>query len=322
MRFTRAGLAMVSILALNACGANGILGLNPQPTGGVTITDQQTGKTLTTSLANPFIVSGGSFAVSLAEPHFNGQFGVKVISWTAPFNIPCFQPTALAAPNGNIFQFVAVNAASAADPTEASPCSSFAVSTGYTTDEETATFTDNKGHAVNFFYQIANTSSASGSGSGSATVASITLAWNGAVPTDVSGDPGDTCGAFLLTVTAFNAAGAQIIGQSYTNPITLSTSNYNTSGFSTAVAGLVPAPSPAGETCSNVPPIPGPGGTSTLVVPNTTTPSVVYWQPAAAFSGPTVITATAIGVTPVSAQIQISNALRKTGPGSSAVQRH
>jgi hypothetical protein len=311
---------MVSILALNACGANGILGLNPQPTGGVTITDQQTGKALNTSFANPFIVSGGSFAVNVAEPHFNGQFGVKVISWTAPFNIPCFQPTPLPAPNGNIFQFVAVNAASAANPTAASPCSAFAVSTGYTTDEETATFTDNKGHAVNFFYQIANT--ASSTGSGSATVASIVLSWNGAVPTDVTGQPGDTCGAYLLTVTAFNAAGAQIIGQSYTNQITLSTSNFNTSGFSTAVAGLEPAPPPAGETCSNVPPIPGPGGTPTLVVPNTTTPSVVYWQPAASFSGPTVITATAIGVTPVSASITISNALRKTGPGTSAVQRH
>ena len=72
MRLTRAGLAMVSILALNACGANGILGLNPQPTGGVTITNQQTGKVLNTSFANPYIVSGGSFAVNVAEPQFVG----------------------------------------------------------------------------------------------------------------------------------------------------------------------------------------------------------------------------------------------------------
>jgi len=319
MRLTRAGLAMVSILALNACGANGILGLNPQPTGGVTITNQQTGKVLNTSFANPYIVSGGSFAVNVAEPHFNGAFGVKVISWTAPFNIPCFQPTALPAPNNNIFQFVAVNAASASSPTAASPCSSFAVSTGYTTDEETATFTDNKGHAINFFYQIANTASSSGSGSGSNTVASIALSWSGEVPTT-----GGTCGAYLLNVTAFDSTGTQIIGQSYTNPITLSTSNYYTSGFSTATAGLAPAPAPAAEDCTDEPPapIPGPGGTPTLVVPNTTTPTVVYWQPAAAASGPTVITAQAAGATEVSAEITISNALRKTGPGTSAVQRH
>jgi hypothetical protein len=319
MRLTRAGLAMVSILALNACGANGILGLNPQPTGGVTITNQQTGKVLNTSFANPYIVSGGSFAVNVAEPHFNGQFGVKVISWTAPFNIPCFVPTPLPQPNNNIFQFVAVNAASASSPTAASPCSSFAVSTGYTTDEETATFTDNKGHAVNFSYQIANTASSSGSGSGSNTVASIALAWNGDVPTT-----GGTCGAYLLTVTAFDSTGAQIIGQSYTNPITLSTSNYYTSGFSTATAGLEPAPPPSAEDCTDIlgQPIPGPGGTPTLVIPNTTTPAVVYWQPAAAGTGATIITATAVGATQISQSITISNALRKTGPGTSAVQRH
>jgi hypothetical protein len=306
MRFTRAGLALLGALALSSCGANGPFGLNPQPSGGFVVTSQQSGKVLTTSLANPFIVSGGSFAIQVTEPHLSGPPNVRITAWTAPGNVPCFEPHLL--PGTNVFQFTADNGATQSSTPAVNPCSPFAFAGGYSTSEETVTFTDNHGNTGNFYYQIANSTTGSGTGATSNIVATIALAWDGEVPTT-----GGTCGAYLLLVTAFDSTGAQIIGQAYANPITLSTSNLYTSGFSTATSGVAPAPPPAGENCTDIAgqPIPNPGGTPTLVVPNTTTPSVVYWQPAAAGSGPTVITATAIGATQISTTITISNVAKK-----------
>jgi hypothetical protein len=306
MRFTRAGLAFLGALALGSCGANGPFGLNPQPSGGYVVTSQQTGKVLNTSLANPFIVSGGSFAIQVTEPHLSGPPNARITAWTAPFNIPCFVPHLL--PGTDVFQFTADNAAPISNPTQINPCSPFAVTGGFSTSEETVTFTDNHGNTGNFYYQIAGSTTTSGGGGGgtgsaSNTVASIALSWDGTVPTT-----GGTCGAYLLTVTAFDSAGAQIIGQTYTNPITLSTSDYFASGFSTATAGVIPAPPPAAEDClhDGV----NPGGSPSLVVPDTNTPSVVYFKPINA-SGSTIITATAIGATQINTTITISNVAKK-----------
>jgi len=189
MRFTRAGLALLGALALSSCGANGPFGLNPQPSGGFVVTSQQSGKVLTTSLANPFIVSGGSFAVQVTEPHLTSPPNVRITAWTAPGNVPCFVPHML--PGTNVFQFTADNGATQTNTPTINPCSPFAFAGGYSTSEETVTFTDNHGNTGNFYYQIANSTTGSGTGAASNTVATIALAWDGEVPTT-----GGTCGAY------------------------------------------------------------------------------------------------------------------------------
>jgi hypothetical protein len=125
------------------------------------------------------------------------------------------------------------------------------------------------------------------------TVASIKLAWNGQAPSV------GNCGAFILNVEAFDPSGTQIISSTYSNPITVSTNNAYWSGFSTVVAGISPAPPPTNLVCIPPPPTPPAVGSATLAVPNTATPTVVYYDGISgygALAGNTTITATAVGV--------------------------
>jgi hypothetical protein len=134
------------------------------------------------------------------------------------------------------------------------------------------------------------------SSSASTVVNTIALTWNGAAPTRAN------CGAFNLNVKAYNASGVQILSSSYSNPITLSTNSAIWSGFSTVTAGIPPAPTPAALACgreTTIPPTPPVVGTPTLVVPNTATPTAVYYDgiwDTFVNGGQTTITASALGV--------------------------
>jgi hypothetical protein len=157
MRFTRAVAAFICAITMTGCGSGGLLNLNPQPNGNIVITNATSGAALQTTLAQPFVVTGGGFSIGIAEAHFSGPYQVSVTSWTAPFSIPCFVPHYVnQTDKTNVVRFSADNAAPVATPTQANPCAAFVGANGLsTTDEETATFTDGHGHTAQLFYQIA-----------------------------------------------------------------------------------------------------------------------------------------------------------------------
>jgi hypothetical protein len=148
MRSLHAVLAASTIaLALAGCSSSTF---NPQPDGNITITDATTGKVLQTSSTTPYIVDSGSFSLGIYEDHFGGPYSVKVIQWTAPFNVPCFVPHYVStAQQTNVVSFTSDNGAPESDPTQPNPCSN----NGFV-DEETAYIADSKGHGTNFYYQL------------------------------------------------------------------------------------------------------------------------------------------------------------------------
>jgi hypothetical protein len=122
-------------------------GLTPQPDGNIVVSNSVTGATLTTTYANPFLVSSGSFSLGIYENHFGGPYTVTVTQWTANFNLPCFVPHYVStAEQTNVVQFTSDNGAPPTDPTEPNPC--------INGDEETAIISDSKGHSVNFYYEL------------------------------------------------------------------------------------------------------------------------------------------------------------------------
>ncbi len=155
MRILRIGIPTLVTLALTACGANGILGLNPRPAGDIVVTNAVSGATLQTTFAQPFLVSGGVFSIGIAEKLFSGPYKITVTTWTAPFNIPCFVPHYVTSSTQvNVVQFTADNASPVTALTTPSPCNPFTASGFQQTDEETVEILDTDGHSVNFFYKI------------------------------------------------------------------------------------------------------------------------------------------------------------------------
>jgi hypothetical protein len=78
MRFTRAVAAFICAATMTGCGSGGLLNLNPQPDGNILITNTTSGATLQTTLAQPFVVTGGGFSIGIAEDHFSGPYKVTV----------------------------------------------------------------------------------------------------------------------------------------------------------------------------------------------------------------------------------------------------
>jgi hypothetical protein len=139
-------LAGVLAATLTGCSSSAF-GLTPQPDGNIVVTNYQTGATIASTLANPYMVSAGSFAIGISEDHFGGPYTVNVVQWTADFNIPCFVPHYVDSSNQtNVVSFRSDNGAPVTDPTEPNPC--------IQGDEETAQIADSKGHTVQFYYEL------------------------------------------------------------------------------------------------------------------------------------------------------------------------
>jgi hypothetical protein len=156
MRTFRTGLILCFAFLLSACGAGGILGLQTHPNGNIVLTNATNGATLQTSFASPFSVTSGGFSIGITEGNFGGPYTVTVVSWTAPFNIPCFVPHYADANNAtNVVKFTADNAAPLTDLAQPSPCGQFYTTSGFQYDEETAHIADSDGHVVSFYYKLA-----------------------------------------------------------------------------------------------------------------------------------------------------------------------
>ena len=155
MHILRIGISAMLTLTLTACGANGVLGLNPRPAGNIVITDAISGATLQTTFAQPYLVTNPAFSIGIAENLFSGPYQVTVTTWTAPFNIPCFVPHYVTSSTRvNVVQFTADNATPVTAPGTPSPCNAFVANGIQQTDEETVQIFDKDGHTVNFFYKI------------------------------------------------------------------------------------------------------------------------------------------------------------------------
>lgn len=155
MRLTLAALTIASTAFLAACGANGVLGLNPKPNGSIVLTDATSGAAITTTSANPLLVTSGGFSIGISEDYFSGPYTVNVLSWTAPFNIPCFAPHYVnQSDKTNVVKFTADNASPITNLSQPSPCNPFYVGGVLQYDEETAQIADNDGHVINFYYKL------------------------------------------------------------------------------------------------------------------------------------------------------------------------
>jgi hypothetical protein len=143
--------------ALTACGANGVLGLNPKPDGNIVLTNASTNALIVSSAASPFMVTSGGFSIGITENYFSGPYTVNVISWSAPFNIPCFVPHYISSTTKtNVVKFAEDNATPVTDLTQPSPCNPFVSNDKTQTDAETAQISDNDGHTINFYYKLSN----------------------------------------------------------------------------------------------------------------------------------------------------------------------
>ncbi len=299
MRFVRFIVTTLAAFIFASCGSGGVFNLNPQPDGNIVLTNATTGATLQTTLANPFIVTGGAFSIGITEDHFSGPYTVAVTAWTAPFNISCFVSHYIdQTDKTNVVKFAADNAAPVTAPTQPSPCNPFAGLNGTTqTDEETAQINDGKGHTVSFYYKVAGVAPSGGS-----TVATgLAVSWSGPNPS------GSACGAYVLNVGAVNASGTAVSTTS-ANPITLSTTGGGYMGFSAASAA-----SAASFACPLSTGTGSPGGTPTLQLTATPAQALVYFN---GFSSApsTTITASSVGLPPVT--LTVANSA--PSPSSSA----
>jgi hypothetical protein len=295
MRFTRFIVTIVGTLLFTSCGAGGVFNLNPQPSGDIVLTNPVSGAALQTTLANPFIVPAGAFSVGITENNFSGPYNVSVSAWTAAFNVSCYVPHLIdGTDKTNVVKFSADNAAPVTAPTQPSRCNSWITSTGATqTDEETAQFNDGKGHSTTLYYKMTGAIAAPSGPTTATTPASLVLSWTGPKPSATA------CGAYVLNVTALNAAGTAI-QTSAANPITLSTTGGGYMGFSSASSATAATFACPGTTGS-------PGGTPTLQLTASPGQVLVYFNGLSA-AATTTITASSVGLPSVTLPISSAQA--------------
>ena len=173
--FALAGFAA----ALNACTGSGGGGILDRPGGDITVSDAASGRVLTTSLANPYLVGDNlRFTLSVLESHFAGPYTVNIVSeinvptasnggvvYGYTFNEPCFavSENAPITTQAVTLTFAGNNAngqpgayPSGGMPT-AGPDGAASTNSGdpcHSGELETAQISDSDGHSVNFYYEI------------------------------------------------------------------------------------------------------------------------------------------------------------------------
>jgi hypothetical protein len=183
MKFVVSGpvFALIGFAAVMVgCTGSGGGGILDRPGGDITVTDATTGKTLATSLANPYLVSSDSlhFAVEVTESHFAGPYTVSIISETnvatasnggVPYGFTFSEPCFTISENAPIttqavtltFAGSNANGQPEAYPVDGVPTpgpsgapSSQAGNPCHSGELETAQISDSDGHSVNFYYEI------------------------------------------------------------------------------------------------------------------------------------------------------------------------
>jgi hypothetical protein len=164
----RSLLIILAGLAIAGCSG----GLNPLPSGDISISDPITGAAIVTSFASPYPVSDLTFSIALKESHFGGPYTLTVtnqtnqptaanggLTYPFSFNVPCFTSTQTVQSNSQtnvvVFSGTNANGKQSAFPTQ--PLTSDQISTGgnpcHSGEEETVAISDGHAHTTYFYYE-------------------------------------------------------------------------------------------------------------------------------------------------------------------------
>jgi hypothetical protein len=168
--------------AVGCSSGSGIFGSN-LPGGNLTITETATGKTLTTSATNPYLLLDNTlrFSISIAEDRFSGPYTVSIIkqqnlptsanggfAYPYSFNQPCFVPhngsefgahaniVVFSGDNANSNPYNYPNGSTSPQPGVSPQPAATALPGGnpcHSGELETAQISDDKGHSTLFYYE-------------------------------------------------------------------------------------------------------------------------------------------------------------------------
>jgi hypothetical protein len=165
----RSLLILLAGLAVAGCSGGG---LNPLPSGDITISDPITGAAIVTSFASPYPVSNLTFSIAVKESHFGGPYTVNVTNQTNQptasnggnvypfsFNVPCFTSTQTVQSNSqtNVIIFSGTNANGMPGNFPVQPITPEQQTTGgnpcHSGEEETVAISDGHAHTAYFYYE-------------------------------------------------------------------------------------------------------------------------------------------------------------------------
>jgi hypothetical protein len=164
----RSLLIILAGLAIAGCSG----GLNPLPSGDITISNPTTGAAIATSFASPYPVSNLTFSIAVSEPHFGGPYTVNVTNQTNQptasnggyvypfsFNEPCFSSTSTVQSNSqtNVIVFSGSNANGSPGNFPIQPITETQQQAGgnpcHSGEEETVAISDGHAHTAYFYYE-------------------------------------------------------------------------------------------------------------------------------------------------------------------------
>jgi len=170
--------ALAGCAALGACTGSGGGGILDRPGGDITVSDAVSGKVLSTSLANPYLVGANlRFTIDVLESHFAGPYTVNIVSemnvptasnggvaYGYTFNEPCFVVTQNAPITTQTVSLTFAGSNANGQPgaypvggvPTAGPGGTVSTSSGdpcHSGELETAQIADSDGHSVNFYYE-------------------------------------------------------------------------------------------------------------------------------------------------------------------------
>jgi hypothetical protein len=164
----RSLLIILAGLAIAGCSG----GLNPLPSGDISITDPTTGAAIATSFASPYPVSDLAFSIAVKESHFGGPYSVTVTNQTNQptasngglvypfqFSQPCFTTTQSVQANSqtNVIVFTGSNANGMPSNFPIQPITPTQQTTGgnpcHSGEEETVAISDGHAHTAYFYYE-------------------------------------------------------------------------------------------------------------------------------------------------------------------------